>query len=173
MHSITRFFSNPALYLLLLAAASRLIPHPPNFTAIGAMALFAGAQFRYPALIAVGALLLSDLFLGFHSTMPFVYGAFLLIVFLGNKLRNHSGSAIWAGAAISSSLIFFIISNFGVWLVSGYYEKSAAGLTSCFIAALPFYTPTVLGDLLFTGALFGSLRLAKQLLSSTFKKQTL
>jgi|SRR6185312_417714 len=146
------------IFLIGLACFSRLIPHWPNFTAIGGMALFAGAQIsskRVAILIPLAAMLLSDFVLGFHSTMVFVYGAIALVALLG-----HWGWQRWqwkglAGMSLLSSLLFFVITNFGVWLTGG-YEHSWQGLMTCFAMAIPFFQAQVSGDLLFTGVIFGA-----------------
>jgi hypothetical protein len=148
----------PEIALVLGAAFSRLIPHPPNFTAVGALALFSGATLgrgRWGLVVPLLALLLSDAVLGFHSLMPVVYLAFGLIVLLGRKLSQGLGpyaARLWA-ASFAASLIFFFISNVGVWFF--YYPRSLEGLSACFVAALPFFKNTLLGDLLFSSVLFG------------------
>ena len=145
------------ILLILVACLSRLIPHLPNFTAVGAMALFAGAKIgskRLALFVPLAAMLLSDLFLGFHSTMIFVYGAIALAALIG-----HWGWKRWqwkglVGLSLFSSLLFFVITNFGVWLTGG-YEQSWQGLSTCFTLAIPFFSHQVVGDLLFTGVIFG------------------
>lgn len=154
------------LILLVLGAAfSRLIPHPWNFTAIGAMALFGGAYFpskKQSLVIPLGALLLSDLVLGFHNTMVFVYLAFALIVILGWNLREGKSTFKIGTLALVTSSLFFLISNFGVWVMGGLYAPTIQGLAQCYVAALPFFDNQILGDLFFSGVLFGSYELAKK-----------
>jgi hypothetical protein len=101
--------------LIALAAASRFLPHPPDFTPLAAMALFGGAYFsdrRIAFAVPFIALLLSDLVLGLHGTMPFVYLGFGVTVLIGMALRGNTGVAV-AGAAIASSVLFFVVTNFG------------------------------------------------------------
>lgn len=154
------------LILMVLGAAfSRLIPHPWNFTAIGAMALFGGAYFpskKQSLLIPLAALLLSDLVLGFHNTMVFVYMAFALIVILGWNLREGKSAFKVGTFALVTSSLFFLISNFGVWVMGGMYAPTFQGLVQCYVAALPFFDNQILGDLFFSGVLFGSYELAKK-----------
>lgn len=149
---------------VLLAAASRLMPHPPNVTPIAAMALFGGAHFSSLAaayVVPLAAMLLSDLVLGFHPTMPFVYASFLLIVLIGTQLRRRTASAA-AVAALGSSVLFFLVTNFGVWVTGTLYPKTGAGLVTAYAAALPFFRNTVVGDLLYVAVLFGGFALLER-----------
>ena len=163
------------LILMVLAAAfSRLIPHPWNFTAIGAMALFGGTYFdskKQSLLIPLAALALSDLVLGgFHSTMLFVYGAFALIAMIGWNLREQKSVAKTATLTLTSSLVFFVVSNFGVWMMDGMYAKTTAGLFECFVAAIPFFTNQVLGDFFFVGLMFGAYETLRKVSPSLAKQ---
>src|SRR5882672_9963896 len=100
------------LALIILAAASRLIPHPPNFASITAVALFGGAYLtdkRLALIVPLAALLLSDLVLGFYSHMEIVYGSFLLVVCLGFLLQRKRSVLRIAGAALASSVVFFVV----------------------------------------------------------------
>ncbi len=139
---------------ILLAALSRLIPHPPNFSPVIAMALFAGASLadrRLALIVPLAAMLLSDLLLGFHGTMVFVYVAMALVVLGGRWLGRRRGPWLLTSAAVGGSLLFFVVSNLGVWLGGGLYPLSGAGLLACFIAALPFLHTTLLSTLLYGG----------------------
>ena len=147
-----------ASLLVLAAVFSRLIPHPPNFTPIAATALFGGAYFNDKKLsfaIPLIALFLSDLILGLHTLLPVVYACFALIVLIGFRLRENKSVTKVGIAAISSSVIFFIVTNFGVWLIGSYYSKTIEGLTACYVAAIPFFQNSLSGDLFYTGVLFG------------------
>ncbi len=142
------------IFAILLAALSRLIPHPPNFTPLIAMALFAGASLtdrRLALIVPLAAMLLSDLLLGFHGTMVFVYAAIALVVLGGRWLGKRRGLGLLTGAAVGGSLLFFVVSNLGVWLGGGLYPLSGAGLLACFIAALPFLHTTLLSTVLYGG----------------------
>ena len=150
------------LTAILIAAALRLAPHPPNFTPIGAMALFGGAYFGKGALAftaPIGALLLSDALIGFHSGMPFVYGSVALIVLLGWAVANRKTPLAIAGAALASSALFFATTNFGTWATGELYPPTLAGLAACYVAAIPFFQNTLAGDLLFSALLFGGFAL--------------
>jgi hypothetical protein len=166
--------------LVAFAAAFRLIPadyRPYNLAPVAAVALFAGACFdraRWAFVVPLAALLASDTILGyragdlsvaFHSTVPFTYASFVLIAALGIALRSRRRAGWIAGAALGSSVLFFLITNFGSWLVgtqaSGLpYEKSLAGLLHCYQMGLPFFRATLLGDAVFTALLFGIFALA-------------
>jgi hypothetical protein len=155
-----------ALVLAIVGAALlRLMPHPPNFSPIDAMALFSGAYLgrRTLAFAApIGALLLSDAILGFYPGMAFQYGAVALIVILG-WLALARVSALRVGAtAIASSVLFFVVTNFGTWVLSGMYPPNAAGLAACYVAAIPFFQNTIAGDLVFAGVLFGGFALLER-----------
>src|SRR5947209_3337279 len=148
--------------MIAAAAASRLIPHPPNMTSIAAMALFGGATLadrRLAFLVPLAALLVSDLLLGFHNQMIAVYGSFALVVCLGLWLQERRSALTIAGAAIASSLIFFVIVDLGIWLMGDMYPRTAAGLFACYTAALPFLRNQMLGDLFYTAILFGGFAL--------------
>jgi hypothetical protein len=157
------------LSAMLVAAALRLVPHPPNFTPIGAIALFSGAYLGRRGLAfaaPIGALLLSDAILGFYSGMAFQYFSVALVVLLGWLALSRVTVLRLGIAAVASSVLFFAISNFGVWLVSGMYPNDASGLVACYVAAIPFFQNTVAGDLFYTTLLFGGFKLAEILMPS-------
>ncbi|WP_295904864.1 DUF6580 family putative transport protein [uncultured Bdellovibrio sp.] len=153
------------LVLMVLAAAfSRLIPHPWNFTAIGAMALFGGAYFpskKLSLIIPLAALFVSDLVLGLHSTMIFVYVAFAAIVLLGWTLRDSKSVVRIGTLSLVTSSLFFLISNFGVWAMEGMYAPTWQGLVNCYVAAIPFFDNQIYGDLFFSALLFGGYEAVK------------
>lgn len=151
--------------MIFAAAFVRLIPHPPNFAPIAAMALFGGAYFNkkwVAFLVPLAALFLTDLIIGFHETMWAVYLSFALIVVLGMTMLKEKKIGNIFFASVISSVSFFIITNFGVWVSLGYYPKTGAGLAACYTAAIPFFHQTLLSDLFFVGILFGVYHLAKQ-----------
>jgi hypothetical protein len=152
----------------------RLLPHPPNVTPIGALALFGGTVFadkRAAFLVPLIALFLSDLavgliggnlLLGVHRLLPVVYGSFALMVCLEFWLRRRRRVLPIAGATLAGSTIFFVLTNFGVWALADFYPKSWDGLMACYVAALPFFHCTVLGDALYVSLLFGGLALVER-----------
>ena len=157
-----------AILLAILAAAFlRLVPHPPNFGPVGALALFSGAMLgkRWLAFAApLGALVLSDLVLGFYPELLFVYISVVAIVLIGWAVAKRKTVLTIAAGAIASSILFFAVTNFGVWLLMDYYPKTLAGLTACYVAAIPFFQNTLASDLFYAGLLFGGFALAERAL---------
>lgn len=150
--------------IILAAVSSRFIPHPPNFTPIFAIALFGGAYYtdkRLAFVIPILAMFLSDLFIGLHSLIPFVYVSFVVIVLLGFHLQEKRSILKISAIALSGSVIFFVVTNFAVWLMGSFYPKNIEGLVTCYIAAIPFFKNSLLGDLIYTTLLFGSFELIK------------
>ncbi len=148
------------LILVLLAVSSRLIPHPLNFTPIGALGLFAGAYIldKRVWLLPLCALLLSDFIIGFYEpiAMLFVYLGFALSAFIGRLLLSDKRTPLrLGGAAVTSATLFFVVSNFGTWLTGTLYPISITGLVECYLMAIPFYGNTLLGDLFYVVVLFG------------------
>ena len=135
--------------LIFLAVSTRLLPHPPNFTPIAGMALFAVNRFADKKLaffLPILCMILTDFIIGFHSIVPFVYLSIVGISCIGHfsKKINHS-------TVLKSSFLFFFISNFGVWLLG--YPNSITGFVACYTMALPFFVNTILGDFFFYYAL--------------------
>jgi len=150
--------------MILAAAASRLIPHPPNFTPIIALALFGGASFadkRLAFVLPLAALFLSDLALGFYAITAVIYGSFAWIVCLGFWLRQRRTATRIVITAIASSLLFFAITNFGVWAIEHLYPRTPAGFAKCYVAAIPFFKNTLLSSLLYSALLFGGFAIAE------------
>ena len=155
------------LSAIAAAAALRLVPHPPNFSPIDAMALFSGAYLgrRGIAFVApLAALVLSDLVLGFYHGVATVYATVALIVVIGWWLSSKRTPLRIGAAAIMSAVTFFVITNFGMWLFSGFYPVTYAGLVACYTAAIPFFQNTIAGDLFYSALLFGGFALAQHLL---------
>ena len=151
--------------LVLLVALARLLPHPPNFSPVAALALFAGAHFsrRWLALtIPLAAMFISDLALGLHSFIGVVYGSFALTVLLGGLLRERRRPLPITLGALSASLLFFILTNFAVWSMGGFYPPTSEGLVACYVAALPFFQQTLMGNLLYSGLFFGAFALLER-----------
>ena len=150
---------------IAVAAASRLLPHPENVAPITAIALFAGAQFekKWLALcVPLAAMLLSDMALGFHNTLWAVYVGFALVVCIGFTLQGKIKPLPVATATLLSSVVFFVVSNLGVWLTGGIYPPTGEGLAACFAAAIPFFTHTMLGDAFYSALLFTGFALAEK-----------
>ena len=160
------------LFFLIFGIMARFLPHPANFAPITAIALF-GARYlpkKFAFILPLSILLISDLFLGFYGPeMFFVYGSFILTGLIGLVSRHKKSLSFIPLSSISSSVVFFLIYNFGVWLTTTMYAKNLLGLQSCFIAAIPFFRSTLLSDLLYTTLFVGgyelSLILGKKFLS--------
>lgn len=153
--------------LIALVAVSRFLPHPPNVACIGALGLFAGCYLsgRRAYLVPLVALFASDVIghlagfpgMGFYSpvVMGSVYAGVLATVFVGRWMKFNQNKFRLPAGSIAASTIFFLLSNFGVWL-GGWYSMTFAGLVACYISAIPFYGYTIAGDLFFTMLLFGA-----------------
>lgn len=143
---------------VLVAALTRLLPHPPNFAPITAMALFSGVFFDKKALgfmVPLMAMIISDLFLGFYTISAFVYLSFFLITLLGRGIgKVHVGSVLLA------SFLFFVISNLGVWVL--YYPLTLEGFVTCFTLAIPFFGTALLGDVFYSVVLFYGFKAAEK-----------
>ena len=144
--------------LVVVALLTRLLPHPPNFAPITSIALFTGFHLvnkRLALFIPLICMFLTDLILGVHSLMPIIYLSFVLISMIGLKAKSLS-----LGTVLSASSLFFIVSNLGVWYF--YYPLTWAGLSSCFILAIPFFINALMGDLFYTSVLQFSFNKLKQ-----------
>lgn len=144
--------------MVVLGAGARLIPHPWNFTPMMAIGLFAGSHARKAStgvLATLSALVLSDAVLGFYPGVWYVYAAALIPVLLGRLIRDRKGAGAIATAGLASSLSFFVITNFMVWAAGQLYPHSIGGLSECYLAGIPFYRNQVLGDAVYTFAIFG------------------
>lgn len=151
--------------MILLAALSRLMPHPWNFSPLEAMALFAGANLArrwVSVLIPLAALLISDLFLGFYEGIWVTYACFAIIALFGRYLRQASVGKI-AFFGLASATGFFLISNFSVWAMGTMYPLTAAGLLSCYVSAIPFFHNQLAGVAFYSLVLFGGYALMVKL----------
>jgi len=169
---------SPKLYVVLImifaGAMMRLIPHWPNFTPIAAIALFGGTFLKRKELaflVPVAAMLLSDLIIGFHSTMLPVYLSFIAIVGFGLILQRRLTVVNTVSASLGASILFYLVTNFASW-TSGFmpYPMNAAGLIESYIAGLPFLFNGILGDLFYTSVLFGAVYFASNRQAIYIKK---
>lgn len=148
--------------MIALIVFSRLIPHPPNFTPVLAVAIFCGALYARPShtlLIPLLGMAAGDLVLGFHDHVWAVYLAVALCVGLGRWMLNPPGALATVAAGVSGSVLFFLLTNFAVWLQGDFHPMTTAGLLACYVAAIPFFHHTLVATLLFGVALFGLSRL--------------
>ncbi len=141
--------------IIFIAVIARLIPHVPNFAPIAAVALFGGTYLpkKFAFIIPLLAMFFSDIFLGFHSTMIYVYGSFVLTTFIGLWIRKNKKISNTILGTFGASILFFLITNFGVW-ANGMYSRGIEGLTQSYIMAIPFFRFTLAGDLFYTGIFF-------------------
>ena len=138
--------------MIILAVASRLLPHPPNFAPITGIALFAASKLNKKILaflLPLFCLFITDLILGLGWINLFIYGAFGMVSLIGMRIQKVSPLTV-----VGSSLLFFIVSNLGVWFL--YYPLTLEGLMTCFTLAIPFFGNTIAGDLVYTAVLFYS-----------------
>tara|TARA_Y100000590_G_scaffold58659_1_gene62047 strand:+ start:1981 stop:2475 length:495 start_codon:yes stop_codon:yes gene_type:complete len=137
--------------IFLILAASRFIPHPPNFTSLIAISFYIpailGLRFLPAVLVCFG---LTDLIIGFHGTILFTWGSVIVIGFISTKLFKSISSRI--SGALLGALIFFIITNFGVWSL-GSYGYTIEGLLACYTLALPFFGHSLISTLVFAVAI--------------------
>ena len=153
--------------MIVLAATLRIVPHPWNLAPIGAIALFSGSMFRnrwIAFLLPLASLFVGDVFVGFHKLMLIVYASFAVSVAIGRWLGDNRTVTRIGGAVFLGALQFFVVTNFAMWALGGFYPKTARGLANCFAAGVPFFWNTLAGDALYSGILFGGFALAEKLL---------
>ena len=162
--------------LIVLAALTRLLPHPPNFSPVEAIALFGGAYFlsRSAAIIVpLVGMFLSDLVLGFvnggtyfeyftHAGFWLVYACIALTTLMGFNLRGRVSGARVLGYSLAGSVLFFLVTNFGTWATGTMYPHNAQGLMAAYVAGIPFFQWTVLGTLFYSAVLFGGFALLRR-----------
>lgn len=151
--------------LVVIGVVSRLMPHWPNFTPVLAAALFAGVHFKdkkWAFAVPLATMIISDLFLPYHSTMFFNYGAIALVVFVGTLITKVKFTSI-LGASLLGTVLFFLITNFGSWAIDPYnmYANDFSGLMASYVAAIPFAGNSLLADLSFNAIFFGGFALAQ------------
>jgi hypothetical protein len=154
--------------IIFSAAFIRLLPHAPNFTPLGAMALFAGAYLsnRYLAfLLPLATLVISDALMGFYGwaypgQVAVTYASFMLITFIGRYLASNKNAVRVGLGSLAGTVIFFITTNFAVWATGFFtstplYPTNITGLTECFLMAIPFFQNSLMGDLVYNALFFG------------------
>ncbi|NUM25736.1 MAG: hypothetical protein HUU49_03915 [Candidatus Buchananbacteria bacterium] len=165
----TKFKLATAALLIVLGVTCRLLPHLWNFVPVTAIALFAGFYFgrRYALVLPLVIAFVSDLFLGFYQwqLMLAVYLSFMVVGMIGFMVRKYKNVETIIAASISSSVLFYLVTNWAVWRFSPWYEKSVNGLLSSYVLAVPFFRNALLGDLFYTAVLFGSYELVHLMVS--------
>ncbi|MFH0749962.1 MAG: DUF6580 family putative transport protein [Candidatus Gottesmanbacteria bacterium] len=142
----------------IIGILSRLLPHLPNMTAVGATSLFMGATYgvKKSLIVLLATMLIADSIMGLHSVMWATYGSLFLAILIGKHIVSKRSAGWIIGGTLLSSVIFFVITNFAVWLAPNFmYEKTLSGLIACYTMALPFFRNTVIGDLVYTSIFFG------------------
>lgn len=144
------------LLLVLFGVTFRIMPHEANFAPVAAIALLSGSLLgkKYAFVVLLCIMLISDMVLGFYSSFIFTWLAFGLIAIYGALFRSSTFTKRVLLGGAGSSMIFFVISNLGVWLTGQMYPPTIAGLVDCFYMALPFIRATIVSDLVYSGALF-------------------
>lgn len=171
-----KFFTPRMIFVIsaiLVAAVMRLVPHYPNFTPVAAIAIFGGAYINRKSLaflLPIIAMFISDMIIGFHTTMLAVYAGMIASVGIGMMLRNKVKVGNVIIASVSSSLVFFLITNFASWYTGLMpYSKDFAGLMAAYVAGLPFFNTSLLGDLFYSTVLFGSFYLVSRKVPSMIR----
>ena len=155
---------------IILGVAFRLLGHPPNFTPLAAIALFGGVYLsrKLSLFLPILAMFLSDIFIGFYSPslMIVVYGSFILTVILGWWLKNNKKWYNIIAISLLASLLFYLLTNFAVWIFTPWYAKTLTRLIYCYYLALPFFRNTLMGDIFYAAVFFGSYEVARYYLNS-------
>ena len=156
-----------AFVIIAIGIAMRFLPHPVNVTPVAAIALFAGTYLnkKYALWVPLAIMIISDLFIGLHDVILYTWGSFVLVAIVGTWLRKNKNLLNIGRASVASSFLFFIITNFGVWL--HWYPRDVQGLVKCFAMALPFYRNAFVGDILFVAVFFGIYELAARSVRET------
>lgn len=159
-----------AISLVVIGVALRVLPHTANIAPVGAIALFAGAilSFRTALWLPLVIMVLSDLVIGLHPTVAFTWGGFVLVAMYGSLFRNKSNLLRVPLGALGASLIFFAVSNFGVWMEGKLYPATWQGLADCYAMALPFLRNSLIADLGFSAVFFGLYAFVKPALYGSF-----
>lgn len=166
-----------ALLLVLIGVSLRLFPHLPNFSPIATIALFGGVYFsrKIALIILLAAMVISDIFIGYYEIklMICVYGCFLSSIALGFWLKKHKNWRAILGSSILSAIIFFLVTNFAVWVFTPWYEKTFIGFIQCYLLAIPFFKNNLLGNIFYTISLFGSYEIKTFLVGKSIKSASM
>lgn len=182
LSTFTKLRTLTLFIIIMVVASTRIIPHMPNFSPLGAVALFGGAYLtaRWQAfMLPIAATWVGDLFLNnviyteyfdeftwFYSGFYWQYGSYALIVLMGRILLRSGGhKTFWwrlCGGALGSSVLFFVVTNFGSWMTFTTYPPTWEGLVACYVAGIPFFRGTLTGDVIYAAVLFGGYALAQR-----------
>jgi len=156
-----------ALMIVVIGIVMRFLPHPANVTPIAAIALFAGAYLnrKYVLWVPLAIIVISDLVIGLHDVVLYTWGSFLLIGLIGMWVKGNKRLLNIGLASVASSSLFFIVTNFGVWMQ--WYPRNLQGLANCYMLALPFYRNTFIGDIVYVAVFFGIYELVARSVKNT------
>lgn len=161
--------------LILLSVVSiilRLLPHMPNFAPIGALALFAGLYVtrKWLLLTPIAVMLISDIFVGFYDwkIMMVVYLSFLVYAFIGRIVKDNKSAFTVIGGTFAGALLFYLTTNFAVWMFGNWYPRTLQGLILCYEMALPFFRNSLMGDLFYVGVFVGAYELSAILFTKIY-----
>ena len=157
-----------AISLILVGILLRFMPHAYNFTPVAAIALFSGVYLKrkYAIIVPLVLMAVSDLFIGMHNVVIFTWGSFILAALIGILIRKNKSAARILGGSLAASLVFFIVSNFGVWLM-GWYPQNLKGLVDCYVMALPFLRDFTVSTLVYSVLFFSAYELTARLVKET------
>ena len=157
-----------AISLILVGILLRFIPHAVNFTPVAAIALFSGAYLKrkYAIVVPLVLMAVSDLFIGMHNVVIFTWGGFILAALMGIFIRKNKSAVCILGTSLAASFVFFVVSNFGVW-VMGWYPQNLKGLIDCYAMALPFLRDFTVSTLVYSVLFFSAYELTARLVKET------
>ncbi len=145
-------------FLIIFGIGLRLVPHADNFTPVTAIALFAGVYLskKNALILPLILMIISDIFIGLHNTIFFTWGSFAIIAYLGVWIKDHKNTKTIFAGSLWGAIIFFILTNLGVWVMGGLYPQTFEGLLQCYQMAIPFFKNTLTSSLLYSAVLFGT-----------------
>ena len=144
-----------AFVIIVFGVLSRIFLHWPNFTPVIALALFGGVHLGKTRgwVVPLSLMVISDLFIGLHATVLFTWGSVVLIALLGSRMRSRNNVPALLGTSVLAAVLFFLVTNFGAWLAM--YPKTAAGLASCYVAAIPFFRNSLVSTVVYMALFCG------------------
>ncbi|MDD4908802.1 MAG: hypothetical protein PHJ00_07060 [Candidatus Omnitrophica bacterium] len=156
------------LSLILAGICLRFAPHAPNFTPVAAIALFSGVYLnkKYALIVPLLLMVSSDMVIGLHNVAAFTWGSFVLIALLAGPLKKHKNVFGIALGSIAASLLFYVVSNFGVWAM-GWYPRTLSGLVQCYVMGLPFLRDFTAATIVYAAIFFGAYEAVKGLVKNT------
>ncbi|MFH1458110.1 MAG: DUF6580 family putative transport protein [Candidatus Omnitrophota bacterium] len=155
-----------ALSLILIGIILRVMPHAANFTPVAAIALFSGVYLKkkYALFVPLILIIVTDLIIGMHNVVFFTWGTFVLMTLMGFWVKQKKTVTRTVSASLLSSILFYLTTNFGVWL-AGWYTRDLKGLIHCYVMGLPFLRNFAVSTLIYTTVFF----LTYELIAKTVK----